>query len=179
MHKLKSEMVRTRVQREIIKKMCLCLRQTCIECEKDILLTFRHRNVLYSSRSGAAYNKRDGIKEKKGRELIHIYSIRFITLRYELKTNHAESSIMFANSKCKARFHFLYRRASRCHIEKASQDRKERKNDKKRSAIKRTTLGPVMKSSSRPGVKHVNMAIRGEPRAPTSKAKDLRARTSD
>lgn len=134
-------MVRTRAQREIIKKMCLCLRQTCIECEKTF---FSHSDIeMFFTAAEAVLriiNAMAIFAEERGRELIHIYSIRFITLRYELKTNHAESSITFANSKCKARFRFLYRRASRCHIEKASQDRKERKNDKKRTAIKRTTL---------------------------------------
>lgn len=154
---------------------------------RDILLIFRqHRNVLHSSRSGAAYNKRDGVNfcGKRGRELIHIYSIRFVTLGYELKKtkSHAESSIERLRApSAKLGFALLAPASIRgCHIEKASHKTERAKKRQKTHGDKtHDSCGQIMKSSSRPGVKRVNMAIRGEPRAPTSKAKDLRARTSD
>lgn len=176
MHKLKSEMVRTRAQREIIKKMCLCLRQTCIECEKTF---FSHSHIeMFFTAAEAVLRIINAMAKGEEGEGAHTYlfdPIHHVTLRIENKPCKVVDNV----HEFQVQSSISYRRASRCHIEKASQDRKERKNDKKRTAIKRTTLGPVMKSSSRPGVKHVNMAIRGEPRAPTSKAKDLRARTSD
>lgn len=98
--------------------------------------------------------------------------------------NHADSSVSFASSKCKARFRLIFAlEGTALPLPRKLRKTERAKNDKTDTADKSVfataTGGILSRSRAFKSVLHDDKRRVSRVRAPTSKAKDLRARTSN